>query len=135
MCETGKSALPALYALTSAKLYGLIRRILPDETLSSNALSEVYRHVWASRHSFKDPVTMSTLLTIAQRFALDYRMAGGPIARVGTEPRNVSRRIDDLSDSDVDILCRAYAEAPHKPLEKQALLVRLGALTTHESSS
>ena len=135
MRETGKAALPALYALTSAKLYGLIRRILPDETSSSEALSQVYRHVWASRHSFKDPVTMSTLLTIAQRFALDYRMAGGPIARVGVDPRHVSRRIDDLSESAVDILCRDYAPAPDKPLEKQALLVRLGALTTHESSS
>lgn len=134
--------MPDFYTLTSPKLYGVIQRILADEATAAPVLTDVFQHIWNTRDDLPFPLTMNTLVTIAQRFALDHKMAGAPIARVKGRPPTISRQLSDLSDADLNILAQVCAAVPygpsgpsHQPLKRDDLLARLGALKSNESPS
>lgn len=134
--------MPAFYTLTSPKLYGVIQRVLVDDVQSAPVLRDVYRHIWNSRHDHPVPLTMNALVLIAQRFALDHKLAGELIARVDVPLSKSPVHRPDLSKSDLNILGHVCAALPHgpsghsnQPLKRDDLLARLGALTSNESPS
>lgn len=68
-----KTAFEAVYAATSAKLYGVVVRILGRPDLADEVLQEVYIRVWQRAWEF-DPASGSPitwLVTIARNRALD----------------------------------------------------------------
>jgi RNA polymerase sigma-70 factor, ECF subfamily len=68
-----QAALGALYAATSAKLFGVISRILGTRDLAEDVLQEVYIRIWQRAGEF-DPAHGSPtawLVTIARTYALD----------------------------------------------------------------
>jgi RNA polymerase sigma-70 factor, ECF subfamily len=68
-----ETAFAALYRETSAKLYGVISRILPRADLSAEALQEAYVRIWEKAGDF-DPLRGSPvawMATIARNRALD----------------------------------------------------------------
>lgn len=74
-----RDALAQLYQSTSAKLFGICRRILPDERAAEDALQEVFITVWNKAGQFDaglgySPVTW--LAAIARNRALDRLRAG-----------------------------------------------------------
>lgn len=85
---------------------------------------------------------MNALVSIAQRFALDHKLAGELIARVDVPLSASARQRPDLSESDLNILGQVCAPRLHghsgpsnQPLKRDDLLARLGALTSNESPS
>jgi RNA polymerase sigma-70 factor, ECF subfamily len=67
------AALAALYKETSAKLYGVVARILPRGDAAADALQEAYVRIWEKAGEF-DPAKGSPLAwmaTIARNRALD----------------------------------------------------------------
>jgi RNA polymerase sigma-70 factor (ECF subfamily) len=67
------AAFSALYRATSAKLYGIVARILPRGDAAADALQEVYVRIWERAGEF-DPAKGSPLAwmaTIARNRALD----------------------------------------------------------------
>src|ERR1700685_940577 len=67
------AAFSALYEATSAKLYGVVARILPRGDAAADALQEVYVRIWEKAGEF-DPLKGSPLAwmaTIARNRALD----------------------------------------------------------------
>jgi RNA polymerase sigma-70 factor, ECF subfamily len=67
------AAFPALYKATSAKLYGVVARILPRGDAAADALQEAYVRIWEKAGEF-DPAKGSPLAwmaTIARNRALD----------------------------------------------------------------
>jgi RNA polymerase sigma-70 factor (ECF subfamily) len=67
------TAFATLYKQTSAKLYGVVARILPRGDLGAEALQEVYVRIWEKAGDF-DPAKGSPLgwmATIARNRALD----------------------------------------------------------------
>jgi RNA polymerase sigma-70 factor (ECF subfamily) len=67
------TAFAALYMQTSAKLYGVIARILPRGDLGADALQEAYVRIWEKAGDF-DPARgspLSWMATIARNGALD----------------------------------------------------------------
>lgn len=68
-----KKAFNALYSATSAKLFGVILRILKDRAASEEVLQEVYVKVWrnAARYRAGGLSPMSWLITIARNAAVD----------------------------------------------------------------
>src|SRR5271154_1129192 len=67
------AAFSALYKATSAKLYGVVARILPRGDAAADALQEAYVRIWEKAGEF-DPVKGSPLAwmaTIARNRALD----------------------------------------------------------------
>lgn len=74
LCAAGdRSAFRALYRDTSAKLMGVLLRILKERTEAEDALQEVYTRVWLRAGRY-DPVKgrgMTWLIAIARNLAID----------------------------------------------------------------
>jgi RNA polymerase sigma-70 factor, ECF subfamily len=68
-----KAAFSALYAATSAKLYGIVLRILSRRDLADEVLQEAYVKIWENAGNFDatraSPITW--MATIARNCALD----------------------------------------------------------------
>ncbi|MCB1491526.1 MAG: sigma-70 family RNA polymerase sigma factor [Rhodobiaceae bacterium] len=77
-----RAAFRALYKATSAKLFGVILRILKDRAESEDSLQEVYVKVWrnAGRFSADGASPMAWLIAIARNQAIDRIRARRPEA-------------------------------------------------------
>ncbi|BDA82545.1 RNA polymerase sigma factor [Aureimonas sp. SA4125] len=87
-----RAALRDIYERTSAKLFGVCLRILPDREEAEDVLQDVYLTVWNKAERF-DPSRASPitwLATIARNRAIDRQRALGP--------RAFHRAIDDALD-------------------------------------
>jgi len=73
-CDQGHEiAFEELYTLTSARLYGILLRILKSETLADEALQETFVKIWRKAGSYKPQSGMAItwLRSIARNQALD----------------------------------------------------------------
>ena len=68
-----RSAFEALYAATSAKLYGLLIRVLKDEAEAEDVLQDVYVKIWhnAGRYAANGLSPMTWLITVARNAGID----------------------------------------------------------------
>lgn len=122
-----EAALQEVYRNTSAKLFGLILRILGDRGEAEDALQEVYVSVWRRAGSFDagkaSPVTW--LAAIARNRAIDrLRASGRPRA---AEPIHAARDIADPGD---DAPTRIDADA-----EREVLMGCIGELEERQSAA
>lgn len=81
-----RAAFGELYDRTSAKLYGLLLRMLKDRAEADDALQEVYIKVWRGAPRFVDGCAspMSWLIAIARNHAVD-RIRSREAAAAGIE--------------------------------------------------
>lgn len=77
-----RAAFQQLYGRTSAKLYGVLLRILKDRSEADEALQEVYVKVWrrADRYTAGVYSPISWLVAVARNHALDQLRARRPPA-------------------------------------------------------
>ncbi|MCU0912504.1 MAG: sigma-70 family RNA polymerase sigma factor [Rhodobacteraceae bacterium] len=83
-----RAAFEALYAATSAKLYGLLIRILKDEAEAEDVLQDVYVKIWhnAGRYAANGMSPMTWLITIARNAGIDrLRARPRPLAAESAE--------------------------------------------------
>ena len=76
-----RTAFRALYAATSAKLMGVLLRMLQDRHEAEEALQEVYTRIWMRAQRF-DPARgrgMTWVIAVARHLAID-RLRARPIA-------------------------------------------------------
>jgi RNA polymerase sigma-70 factor (ECF subfamily) len=75
-----RAAFSALYAATSAKLFGICLRVLQDRAKAEDALQEVYVKIWhrADRYRVTGHSPMTWLITVARNHAIDRLRAEGP---------------------------------------------------------
>ena len=68
-----RSAFSGLYDATSAKLFGVVLRVLNDRAEAEDALQEVYVKIWRSsdRYAVNGLSPMTWLITIARNTAID----------------------------------------------------------------
>lgn len=108
-----------LYNATSAKLYGIVLRILRDEERARDILQEVYTKVWQRAGSFDASVSspITWMAVIARNRALDELRKVAP-------PHDAIDDVAELPSAFIDPLdARARSE------ELQRLLACLSALT------
>jgi RNA polymerase sigma-70 factor (ECF subfamily) len=81
--EGDQAALEHLYRLTSAKLYGVVLRILRKPALAEQALPEAYLRIWREAANFDPAVldAMPWLVMHARRAALDLARERSDVAR------------------------------------------------------
>jgi RNA polymerase sigma-70 factor, ECF subfamily len=103
LAETAKrdqTAFRALYGATSAKLFGVVLRILKRRDIAEDILQDVYVKVWERARDF-DPQRASPitwLATIARNRALDEVRKRAPI------PMDDAPEVMDLADDTKDAL-------------------------------
>jgi RNA polymerase sigma factor (sigma-70 family) len=89
-----RAALGDVYSATSAKLFGVCLRILPDREEAEDVLQEAYLTVWRKAAAF-DPALGSPitwLVTLTRNRALDRLRSRRPIA---TEPLDLAESVAD----------------------------------------
>src|SRR3990170_7332911 len=82
VAKQDRSAFSALYAATSAKLYGVVWRILPSKDRAEDVLQDVYVRIWNRAASF-DPAKASPITwmaTIARNRAIDEVRRRAPLS-------------------------------------------------------
>jgi RNA polymerase sigma-70 factor (ECF subfamily) len=82
VAERDRSAFSALYAATSAKLWGVVSRILPRKDQAEDVLQDVYVRIWNRAGSY-DPAKASPIAwmaTIARNRAIDEVRRRGPVS-------------------------------------------------------
>ena len=73
MAVGDRAALSALYAATSAKLFGIALRVLDDRAEAEDALQEIFVKLWhnAGRYRSNGLSPMTWLITVARNHAID----------------------------------------------------------------
>jgi RNA polymerase sigma-70 factor (ECF subfamily) len=68
-----ETAFAELYDATSARVFGLVRRIIRNDAIAEDVTQEAYLHVWqtAARYDEAKGSAMSWLMTLAHRRAVD----------------------------------------------------------------
>jgi RNA polymerase sigma-70 factor, ECF subfamily len=82
VAQGDRAAFTILYSATSAKLYGIILRILKRRALADEVLQEVYVRIWNNAGNF-DPARSSPITwmaTIARNRALDEARKASPLS-------------------------------------------------------
>lgn len=82
VAERDRDAFSGLYTATSAKLFGVVWRILPSKDRAEDVLQDVYVKIWNRAASF-DPVKASPITwmaTIARNRAIDEVRRRAPIS-------------------------------------------------------
>jgi RNA polymerase sigma-70 factor (ECF subfamily) len=95
-----RAAFRALYAATSAKLYGVVLRMLGDRGEAEDALQDVYARAWARAARF-DPARgrgMTWLIAIARNHAID-RLRARP-DRTAEEAAELEALADPAPDAE-----------------------------------
>jgi RNA polymerase sigma-70 factor, ECF subfamily len=130
-----RRAFGPLYAATSAKLFGVLLRILGDRTEAEDALQEVYARVWASAARY-DPAKgrgMTWLITIARNRGIDRLRARAARAEGGVDPDTLP---DTRSGAEDRLLARAdlgrLADCLDRQLPDRAAALK-GAYVSGES--
>ena len=104
-----RAALAELYSATSAKLFGVCLRILPDRGEAEDALQEAYLTVWRNAGRFDaargSPITW--LVTLTRNRALD-RLRGRKPLRL--EPLELGSEVSDPADG-ADLLAEQGQES------------------------
>ncbi|MEM0899773.1 MAG: sigma-70 family RNA polymerase sigma factor [Pseudomonadota bacterium] len=87
-----RSALSPLYEATSAKLFGVLLRVLNDRSDAEDALQEVYIKIWhrADRFRANEFSPLSWLVVITRNHAIDVLRARKPISVEVDEAFDVS---------------------------------------------
>ena len=82
-----EAAFARLYAASSAKLYGILLRILRSEELADAVMQETYLHVWRHAGQFdpRDATPITWMVATARSSAFDHLRAA-PDAAIGDEP-------------------------------------------------
>ena len=98
-----RTALAELYRRTSAKLYGIVARIVPSEPDAADVLQDVYLSVWrnAGRYESSRASPISWLAVIARNRAID------------------RRRRRDLATDPIDLAMEVVADDP-SPFDEAA---------------
>ncbi|OBJ96810.1 RNA polymerase subunit sigma [Mycolicibacterium conceptionense] len=114
-------AFEALYDATSARVYGLILRILRDPGYSEETAQDVYAQVWrnASDYDPQQGSALAWLMTLAHRRAVD---------RVRSEvasTRREARYVAASAEPDTDVV----ADSAIRSDERRQVLGCLGSLT------
>jgi RNA polymerase sigma-70 factor (ECF subfamily) len=92
------AAFAALYKQTSAKLYGVVARILTRGDVAADVLQEAYVRIWEKAGDF-DPVKGSPLAwmaTIARNRALDEVRRVRPVVSLDDQPEGFEPAAEDI---------------------------------------
>ncbi|WP_323960064.1 sigma-70 family RNA polymerase sigma factor [Arthrobacter sp. JZ12] len=111
----------ALYHSTSARIYGLVYRIVLDRALSEEVTQEVFLQVWRKAAEYRPDLgtPLTWLLTLAHRRAVD---------RVRSEQASRAR-LNRWTTAEVQTPFDQVAEAVLDNHEAAALKIAVGALT------
>ena len=127
-----RAAFDVLYRHTSAKLFGVVLRLLRDPGEAEDAIQEIYVRVWqrADRYAAAQASPMSWLIAIARNHAIDRLRARKALhgdigeaeavadpaptpeasAIAGSERARIDACLDRLEPDRADAVCGAYLD-------------------------
>lgn len=122
LCRVGTgdaASFGVLYAVTSARIYGLVRKVLVDARQSDEVTQNVFLQIWRRAPRY-DPTAESAtawMLRIAHQSAVDRshasRVDGEVAPRVGTR-----QDLDNYERQNIDIAIELEHERVHRALRR-----------------
>lgn len=87
VAEGDRAAFARFYQRTSAKLFGIILRILPERSVAEDAMQDAYSKIWRNAAAFdaRRGSPISWAATIARNVAIDLRRREHPGGRTRVE--------------------------------------------------
>ena len=103
MARGDRAALEGVYRRTSAKLFGICLRILPDRHHAEEALQETYLAIWRRADAFdvSRGTAMTWLMTLARNCAIDR------LRTLARSPQLPVPATVDVADPDTDVFADA----------------------------
>lgn len=136
-----EAAFAALYDRTSALVFGLVRRIVGDESAAEDVLLDVYMQVWRQASSYNEVRGRPTawLLTIARSRALDHLRSTQGRERRRAEPLDtaynlgIAGGIEEAAEQS-EIRAKVRAALDELPVEQREVveLAYFGGLSQSE---
>ncbi|MES2497881.1 MAG: sigma-70 family RNA polymerase sigma factor [Pseudomonadota bacterium] len=87
VAQGDRAAFARFYQRTSAKLFGIVLRILPERSFAEDAMQEAYAKIWRNAAGYDaqrgSPITWAA--TIARNVAIDLRRRERPAGRTRVE--------------------------------------------------
>ncbi|WP_240653150.1 sigma-70 family RNA polymerase sigma factor [Sphingomonas crocodyli] len=82
-----RAAFAELYRRTSAKLFGIVLRILPERSVAEDAMQDIYVKIWrnAAGYDAMRGSPIAWLATIARNVAIDVRRRERPGSKISTD--------------------------------------------------
>lgn len=102
MAEGDSTAFDTLYHATSAKLFGIVLRILKSRELAEDALQDVYMKIWerAGSYDASKSAPMTWMATVARNQALDL------LRHRASRPQEIDIDVENHIDTDHDAIMR-----------------------------
>lgn len=124
-----RSALSPLYKATSAKLFGVLLRILNNRSDAEDALQDVYVKIWhrADRFRAGEFSPLSWMVVIARNHAIDVLRARKPVSVELDEAFDVSSPEKDPEQAAINSAEGARIETCLQELEEQKAQAVRGA--------
>lgn len=119
VAEGDRLAFRRLYSATSAKLYGVVLRMLKSEAEAKDALQVVYTRVWtrAGRYDPGKGRAMTWLISIARNYAIDCLRTGKTHRVIESEAFPVDFVRDDAPTMEARLIARDQLTRLHECFE------------------
>ncbi|MFL6157865.1 MAG: ECF RNA polymerase sigma factor SigK [Marmoricola sp.] len=135
-----EQAFAALYDATSARVHGLVLRVVRDPAQAEEVTQEVFLQVWrtAARYDEAKGSALSWLMTLAHRRAVDRVRAAEAVSRQDTSFHNNTRTVDhdstaEAAEASMEARRVRSALAELTPVQREALeLAYFGGYTHTE---
>ena len=125
VAEGDRTAFATFYQRTSAKLFGVVLRILPERSMAEDAMQDAYAKIWRNAAAFDarrgSPITWAA--TIARNVAIDMRRRERPGGRVRHEDFDFDAMTDPSGGASAEDIATLRACLDRLDPEQRALIL------------
>lgn len=125
VADGDRAAFARFYQRTSAKLFGIVLRILPERSLAEDAMQDAYAKIWRNAAGYDarrgSPITWAA--TIARNVAIDLRRREHPGGRQRDEEFDLDTMRDPAGGASAEEMAALRACLDRLDPEQRALIL------------
>lgn len=125
VADGDRAAFARFYQRTSAKLFGVVLRILPERSMAEDAMQDAYAKIWRNAAGFDarrgSPITWAA--TIARNVAIDMRRRERPGGRVRDEDFDLEAMSDPAGGASAEQMAALRACLDRLDPDQRALIL------------
>ena len=125
VADGDRAAFARFYQRTSAKLFGVVLRILPERSLAEDAMQDAYAKIWRNAAGYDarrgSPITWAA--TIARNVAIDLRRREHPGGRIRDDDYDFDAMSDPAAGASAEDMAALRACLDRLDPEQRSLIL------------